>query len=124
MSYAVRLLRAALRKLLIIQLLLVLPVVLAYAGIKGSDSALAAGYGGGIALINAIIMAWRVGRTSSKPALADLYMGAGISFGMTLLLMGTGMGILKLDPPALLFGFAVAYLGYFYLGYQFNRVPN
>jgi ATP synthase protein I len=123
MSYAVRLLRSALRRLLIIQLLLVLPVVLVYAGIKGSDSALAAGYGGGIALINAVILAWRVGRTNSKPALADLYVGASISFGMTLLLMGIGMGMLKLDPPALLFGFAVAYLGYLYVGYQFNRVP-
>jgi ATP synthase protein I len=124
MSYAVRLLHAALRKLLIIQVLLVLPVVLAYAGIKGGDSALAAGYGGGIALINAIIMAWRVGRTSSKSALADPYMGVSISFGVALLLMGTGMGMLKLDPPALLSGFAAAYLGYFYLGYQFSRVPN
>jgi ATP synthase protein I len=84
---------------------------------------LAAGYGGGIALINAVIMAWRVGRTSGKPVLADLYRGASVSFGMTLLLMGVGMGILKLDPPALLFGFAAAYLGYPYLGYQFNRTP-
>jgi ATP synthase protein I len=123
MSYAVRMLRTALRKLLIVQLLLVLPVVLVYAGIKGGNSALAAGYGGGIALINAVIMAWRVGRTSGKPVLADLYRGASVSFGMTLLLMGVGMGILKLDPPALLFGFAAAYLGYPYLGYQFNRTP-
>lgn len=124
MSYAVRMLRAALRKLLIVQLLLVLPVVLAYAGIKGGDSALAAGYGGGIALINAVIMAWRVGQTSNKPALANFYVGASTSFGTTLLFMGVGMGMLNLDPLALLAGFAVAYLGYLYLGYQLNRMPN
>lgn len=118
MSYAARVLRATLRRLLVVQLLLVFPVVLAYAAIKGGHGALAAGYGGGIALINTSIMAWRVGRTDSKRALAELYIGAGIRFGGTLLLMAVGMGILKLDPLALLIGFAVAQLGYL-----FNRVP-
>ncbi|QBQ53791.1 ATP synthase subunit I [Nitrosococcus wardiae] len=118
MSYAARVLRATLRRLLVVQLLLVLPVVLAYAVIKGGDSALAAGYGGGIALINTAVMAWRVGRANSKRALAEFYIGASIRFGGTLLLMAIGMGVLKLDPLALLLGFAAAQLGYL-----FNRVP-
>ncbi|ADE16963.1 ATP synthase I chain [Nitrosococcus halophilus Nc 4] len=118
MSYAAKVLRATLRRLLVVQLFLVLPVVLAYAAIKGGESALAAGYGGGIALINTAIMAWRVSRTNSKRALAELYIGASIRFGGTLLLMAIGMGVLKLDPLALLLGFAAAQLGYL-----FNRVP-
>lgn len=118
MSYAARVLRATLRRLLVVQLILVLPVMLACAIIKGGDSALAAGYGGGIALINTAVMAWRVSQTSGKRALVELYIGAGIRFGLTLLLMAVGMGMLKLDPLALLLGFAVAQLGYL-----FNHVP-
>ena len=119
MSYAGRVLRATLRRLLIAQLLLVLLVMLAYAAVKGSGSAWAAGYGGGIALTNTIVMAWRVGRTHSRRALIELYIGAGIRFGLTLFLMAVGMGWLRLDPLALILGFAVAQVGY-----VFNRVPT
>lgn len=119
MSYAARVLRAALRRLLFVQLLLVLFVALGFFVIKNGDSALAAGYGGGIALANTIIMAWRVGRTNDKRAFAELYIGAGLRFALTLLLMALGMGLLKLDPVALILGFAVAQLGYL-----FNRVST
>jgi ATP synthase protein I len=119
MSYAGRVLRATLRRLLIVQLLLVLLVMLAYAAVKGGGSAWAAGYGGGIALANTMVMAWRVGRAHSSRALVELYIGAGIRFGLTLFLMAVGMGWLKLDPLALILGFAVAQVGY-----VFNRVPT
>lgn len=119
MSYAAQVLRAALRRLLFVQLLLVLSVALGYFVIKNGDSALAAGYGGGIALANTIIMAWRVGRTNDRRAFAELYIGAGLRFALTLLLMALGMGLLKLDPLALIVGFAVAQLGYL-----FNRVST
>ncbi len=119
MSYAARVLRATLRRLLLIQLLLVLLVALGYFVIKNGDSALAAGYGGGIALANTIVMAWRVGRANHKHALAELYIGAGLRFALTLFLMGLGMGLLKLDPLALILGFAAAQLGYL-----FNRVST
>jgi ATP synthase protein I len=120
MSYAGRVLRATLRRLLMVQLLLVLLAMLAYAAVKGSGSAWAAGYGGGIALANTIVMAWRVGRSnSSSRALVELYIGAGIRFALTLFLMAVGMGWLKLDPLALILGFAIAQVGYL-----FNRVPT
>lgn len=83
MSYAVRLLYTALQKLLITQLILVFLVMLVYAYLEGSNSALAAGYGGGITLINGIIMAWRVSRVSNKSTLAALS-GISASFGSTL----------------------------------------
>lgn len=119
MSHAARVLRATLRRLLFVQLLLVLPVALGYLVIKGGDSALAAGYGGIIALVNTLVMAWRVGRIGNAHAFVELYLGAGLRFALTLLLIGLGMGLLKLDPLALILGFAAAQLGYL-----FNRVPT
>lgn len=119
MSYAARALRVTLRRLLLVQLLLVLLVALGYFAIKNGDSALAAGYGGGIALANTVVMAWRVSQANNKYALAELYLGAALRFGLTLLLMGLGMGLLELDPLALILGFAVAQLGYL-----FNRVST
>lgn len=123
MSYAVRLLYTALQKLLIAQLILVFLVMLVYAYLEGSSSALAAGYGGGITLINGIIMAWRVSRVSNKSTLAALS-GISASFGSTLFLMGIGMGVLKLNPLAILTSFSITHLGYVYLGHQINRASN
>ncbi|CAH9019948.1 ATP synthase subunit I [Candidatus Nitrosacidococcus sp. I8] len=122
MGYGEKVLYTALRKLLVAQLFLLVLVVSLFLVIKGINYSLAAGYGGVIALVNSIIMTWRVEKMSKKARSENFpYQGSGSSFLSTLILMGIGMGLLKLDPLSLLFGFGIAYLGYIYLGYQFNR---
>ncbi|CAB1277635.1 ATP synthase subunit I [Candidatus Nitrosacidococcus tergens] len=122
MGYGEEVLYVALRKLLVAQLSLLVLVVSLFLVIKGISYSLAAGYGGVIALINSIIMAWRVEKMSKKTRSENFsYQGSGSSFLSTLILMGVGMGLLKLDPLSLLFGFGITYLGYIYLGYQLNR---
>ncbi|HKK06608.1 MAG: ATP synthase subunit I [Gammaproteobacteria bacterium] len=127
MSYAAQVLRRALRRLVIVQALLVLAAAAVYVlgfrhGLPGGAAVL---YGGGIALISTFISAWRLLRAtevagaSATRGMAELYIGAAMRFVSVLALMGVGIAALKLDPLAIIVGFAVAQLGYL-----FNRVPT
>ncbi|MCB1875457.1 MAG: ATP synthase subunit I [Chromatiales bacterium] len=111
------------RTLLLTQTLLIALVVVAYLLVRGSAPALAAVYGGGIALINSLLLSWRVARgggtekRDEKMVVLSLYFGAVERFVFTLVAMGVGMGYLNLDPPAMLIAFAVAQVGFAISGY-------
>lgn len=84
----------------------------------GEDAALAAGYGGAIALINAWLMVRRLTRASqlaeANPISGTytLYFGAVERFVFVLVAMGVGLGALRLDPLPLLATFTLALVTY------------
>jgi ATP synthase protein I len=84
----------------------------------GEDAALAAGYGGVIALVNAWLMVRRVTRASQLAEVNPtsgtftLYFGAVERFVFVLVGMGVGLGYLRLDPLPLLATFALAQVTY------------
>lgn len=125
MTYAAKVLAGAARRLVLVQAGLVVLVVFAFFAWKGAFGAVAALFGGGIAILGTLISAWRLLRAtkaaglSARQGMAELYIGAGLRFVLTLGLMALGMGLLKLDPVGIIAGFAAAQIGYL-----FNRVPT
>lgn len=103
---------------LVIQAALV--VICAAVALFAADTAaaLAAGYGGLLALANSYLLARRVGRagelarSSPTQGVYALYLGAVQRFVLVLVALGVGMGLLKLPPGPMLAGFAVALAGY------------
>lgn len=119
MSYAVKALQATLYKLLLIQVVLVAVVAVAYLVYRGWPQALAAVFGGGIAMQNALVSANRLRRAServndARGSMLDLYVGAVIRFVATPTLIAIGIVLLKLDAVAIIAGFAVAQVAYFF----------
>lgn len=108
---------AVMRKILIAQLILA-PVVAAAFLLSSEARALAALYGGGISIGNSLLMARRIARASealSRDPTKDvrsMYLGAIERFAFTLGALALGMGWLRLEPVALLVGFACGYLGH------------
>ncbi len=127
MSHAKKVLRSTLYRLLLAQAGLVVAVAAVYFATRGSWPAVAALFGGGIALLNSFISANRLERASrlggdAQRSMMELYIGAVARFVATPVLVAVGIVVLHLDPVAIIVGFAVAQLGYF-----FNRVrtnPN
>lgn len=106
------------RKILTIQVFLVLFVAALGAWFVDSDTGQAALYGGGIALVNTLLLGFRVQRASANAQHSanqgtfTLYIGAVERFVFTLLAFVLGMGWLKLQAVPLLAAFAIAQLGY------------
>jgi ATP synthase protein I len=108
------------RKLLIIQIILIALVVVGFHLQQGQAVALSALFGGSIALVNTLLLAWgvrRAGQTAEKNGTRGaltLYLGAIERFVFTLVGFLVGMGTLKLSPVPMLTSFAVAQLGYWF----------
>ena len=118
MSYAAEFLRQGVRRVLLSQAVLTLLAGAAFFVSLGSAAALAALYGGVVALISTWLLGRRVQRTPETPAQAHaggqlaLYAGILPRFIVTLALLGIGIGGLKLFPLPLIAAFAVAQLGF------------
>ena len=125
MSYAAQVLRHTVRRLLTVQVLLIAATALAFLVLRGQFAAVSALYGGGIALVNTLLSAWRLLRAteavSANPGrgMVEFYIGAAMRFVSVLILTGIGIKALKLEPVAIIAGFAVAQIGYL-----FNRVST
>jgi ATP synthase protein I len=120
MSYAASVLRQTARRLLVIQVALVLATALGFLFYKGGPEMLAASYGGAIALLNTLISANRLRRASeaavsdAKRGMMELYIGAIMRFIGTPLFVALGILALGLDPIAIIAGFGIAQLAYFF----------
>ncbi|HHL45005.1 MAG TPA: ATP synthase subunit I [Gammaproteobacteria bacterium] len=125
MSHAAKVMRATVRRVLILQLLIVLGVTTVFLVLQGSYAALSAFYGGLIALFATWLMGWRITKAAETAAQDTsqgafvIYAGAVQRFLLTLVLMALGMGTLKLAPVAILVCYALAQLAY-----AFNRVDT
>ena len=123
MSFAAVVMRRVVRRLFIVQLLLTIFAAIACLAWQNINGFFAALYGGGITLSGTLIMAWRISRAGEaalpgkqtggkQQGYIEIYIGALQKFILTLVLMAFGMGYLKLDPLAILIGFAVTQLSF------------
>ena len=118
MDFAMVVMRRVVRRLLFIQFVIMLIVAAAYLIFQTPGSFLAALYGGSVTVSATLLMAWRISRAAGVAASdkqqgrMEVYIGALQKFLLTLLMMAVGMGILKLDPVAMIVSFALTQLSF------------
>ncbi len=120
MSFAIVVMRRVVYRLIIVQFILTFIVALGYLAFQDLNGFSAALYGGIITLSGTLLMAWRISRAGEtagdkQQGYIEIYIGAIQKFILTLILMAFGMGYLKLDPLAILVGFAIS---------QFSFIAN
>jgi ATP synthase protein I len=114
------------RRVVVVQLLVTLIVAAVFFGfgLEGQNAeeslwkALSAGYGGLTSVVLALISIGGFKRANAS-ALSDprlsmmiLYIGAVVRFAAVIVLLGIGLGLLKLDAMAVFVGFALAQASY------------
>jgi F0F1-type ATP synthase assembly protein I len=109
-------LRRDTRRVLLTQALLTLLIAVGFGLVHGLPGSLAALYGG---LITIIITAWlarrvrQAGQTVTPGAgLVVIYTGTIVRYATVVVLVGVGIGLLKLDALPLLCAFAVTQFGF------------
>ena len=118
MSHAAEILSQGIRRVLVSQIALTLLTAAAAFALLGSAAALAAFYGGGVALMGTWLLGRRIARTPETAQQGDagsqlaLYAGVIPRFIVTLALLAVGIGWLKLAPIPLIVAFALAQLGF------------
>ena len=125
-------LREALRKTLTVQTVLILVAAVIALLTKGDRFALALVYGGAVTIVGTWLHAWRLlkiattGEENDPTQVgAEVFKGAIFKLGAMIGLLAIGMGVLKLDPLAVLIGFTVAYFGFMFArGYAPRSKPG
>lgn len=110
-------LTAKTRRVIIVQVVvsLIAAAIFSSQGLLGAMSAL---YGGLVSVTLALLSAWGFKRANAhalsdpKKSLMILYLGAVQRFVAVLVLLGAGLGVLKLEPLAVFIGFALAQASY------------
>lgn len=111
---------SGIRKVLLIQLLLVFLTSVVFLVVSGGFQALSAAFGGLTALSNVLLLAWRRKRSDggramdAQQSLLVLYRSAFERFVSVILLFLLGMVVLRLDPLALLSGFIAGQAALFF----------
>ena len=101
------------RNALVKQVFLVLICAASFFVAQGAESALAALYGGAVALLNVQLLRWRKNQVKTRPgltaraSLATFFASALERFVLVAALLALGLGWIELQPLALLVGFAV-----------------
>ena len=112
---------------LILQGFLAIAVTALCASVAGAESARGAAFGGGIALINGLLLFWRYHRGKQSHAadpgrhLRSFFASAIERFVMVAALFAIGFGVLALAPLPLLIGFIVAQAGLLVAGLSQNN---
>jgi len=120
-----------LRKTLLIQAALTGIAAIIALLVKTPGFALALVYGGVVTGVGTGLHAWRLlkitgTKDDNNPAIvgAEMFKGAMLKFLAMIGLLAFGMGYLKLDPLAVIIGFAVAYLGFLFARGYAPRSPG
>jgi ATP synthase protein I len=117
-SFASVVMLRVVRRLLIVQCLIILFIAFVYLLFQNTHALWAALYGGCITLSGTLLMAWHIDRagkvavSEKQQGYIEIYVGMVQKFILTLLLMAIGMGYLKLDPLAILLSFALTQLSF------------
>lgn len=92
---------------------------------SGQWQALSALYGSGLCIVSAFLLGGGVARVANNGAFGawHLYGGAVARFVLVLVGLAVGMGILKLDPLAVLVGFVAAQLAFPFIARREGRKP-
>ncbi len=108
----------SLSSLIVIQLALVLIAAAGFVYYIGEVSIPASLFGGAVAIANTLLLSRRLDTAAEMAdenpdgGVLTLYLGVIQRFVFVLVMFGIGMGVLKLNPPALLGTFALAQLAY------------
>jgi ATP synthase protein I len=107
--------RKAILSLLAIQAVLTLMIAAGFYVYSGRyPTALAVIYGGAVAIVVSLMLAFRLARAARPGAgIAGLYLGALERFVFVLAATGAGIALIHLDPVALIAGFVGAELAYY-----------
>ncbi len=109
------------RRVVVVQLLMTLFVAAVFFGMSAEESlweALSAGYGGLSSVVLALISIMGFKRANAlalsdpKQSVMILYIGAVVRFAAVIVLLGIGLGLLKLNAMAVFVGFALAQASY------------
>ena len=101
-------------RLLLMQSVAAVCVAILVSVVYGSGAAVAAIYGGLVALIMTLMLAWRIGQASqSDRAMRWLVLGAAERMIMVCIAFAVGIGVLGLVPVPMLIGFGVSELAYY-----------
>lgn len=117
-----RALISRLRRLLLTQAVLTVVVAAIYFALKGGESAVAALFGGSIALANSGLLAWRARQTeqgrvlNAHQSMRVLIRSMLERYATVAALFAMGMGVLKLSPLPMVIGFVVCLAALFGLG--------
>ena len=118
-AYNIAYRRTVVRLLMIQAVLVVLATIIAYL-MQGTEFSLALLYGGAASIAGTVVGAWRIKVATDEAAhnvthgMAEIYKGALLRFVLVIALLALGMGVLKLPALAVLIGFIVAQIGYFF----------
>ncbi len=113
---------SGLRKLVVVQLLFIAATSGVFFILAGSFQALSVWGGGAIALTNAVLLEWRRARAaggraqSAGESMRLLYRTAIDRFVLVALLFAVCLGVLRLDPLAVMTGFIAGQLGLIFIG--------
>lgn len=115
MSYNEALIRGA-RRVLVTQLLLTVLIAIGFGAARDWGQAVAASYGGMVTLLVTGWLAWRLRRAGQANAAAAgmgvIYSSWFLRYATVMVLLGMGLGYLKLQALPLLTAFAVTQLGF------------
>lgn len=109
MNFAAAKLRKGVRRVLLFQALLTLLVAAAFGVARGRHDFLSALYGGAVAVL---LSAWLGRGVLRSASLGSLYANAITRYGAAMVLLGVGLGVLRLAPLPLIAAFAVAQFGF------------
>ena len=110
------------QRLLIIQATLVLAAIIATVYLLGTEAASAALFGGCVALANSVLLYRKLDSASSMAkdnpngGMMTLYAGVIQRFVFVLGMFAVGMGLLKLNPVAVVGAFGLAQIAYMICG--------
>lgn len=109
-----------LRKILLVQIGLVVVTAVTLSLVKSQEFFLATLYGGAIIIASTSYFGWRLRiatqSSDKQPAVnsVELFKGIFIRFVMVIVLLALGLGWLKLSPAGVLSGFIVAQLAFWF----------
>lgn len=109
MNLAADKLRKGVRRVLLFQALLTLLIAAGFGIVRGGPDFLSALYGGTTAIL---LTAWLGRGVLRGGGLGSMYANALTRYGAAMVLLGVGLGALKLAPLPLIIAFAVAQFGF------------
>ena len=115
MSYNDALIRGA-RRVLVTQVLLTVLIAIGFGVARDWGQALAAVYGGMVTLLVTGWLAWRLRRAgqvnTAAAGMGVIYSSWFLRYATVMVMLGMGLGYLKLQPLPLLMAFAITQLGF------------
>jgi len=109
MNFAAEALRKEVRRVILFQALLSLTVAAAFGYARGRYDFMSALYGGAVVML---LSAWLGRGVRRAGGLGALYANAVTRYVAAMVLLGIGLGVLKLAPLPLIVAFAVAQFGF------------